>query len=653
MKREPTGSITVFLALIFVCVVAIVLTLVESARTAGLKYHLDVAADSALDNVFSEYHNDLWDKYRITAYLSSGVEGDMSKVETYMQPYLDVDSWMSMDSADVSTVQIAYLTDNGGEWFEQETIDYMNYGLVEELFDIDTTGGAEELWNDLKEATSLQEITEDYAKKSKEALEAEEALTKIDDSLKKQNDLKDKAISSLKSGGGSFDSIADKLISEMGRLTGDNGNGLVCEYEEASAKLEEEMAKVDEEHAESYTNLSEEGKTIVNSVKTDYTSYSTTEKNRRAKIEAIYSKTKENIEMVKRAKDAAEKIEELENEVSDSDDGGADYQEEIDALWDELAEAFSSMNIPSLDCEFGVENEEEKGFLESAKNLLSGNLLELVLPEGKSVSTVNLNLSNTPSHTSRNNVRTTNARSVVEKAMLTEYIGRYFTEFTDEQIGVAAYEMEYICAGEDTDKENLSETLGKVFAIREGMNYLSIMKDSVKRNEARVLATEIVGASGGTLAALIPVIECLIIGVWAGAESVVDLRALLKGNKVSLIKSNADWKLDARSILTWGNTKTLSGSDSGDSHGINYESYLKLIIMLLSSEDRNYRTLDLIQLNIARGDPDFLMCNCVYGMQIEVSAETTHLFTSVPLISSETQGLERHITLITQREKAY
>ena len=100
------GTITVFLALIFVCVCALVLTLVESARTAGLRFHLDNAAASSMDSLFSEYHNEFWNQYRITAYECEDTGVAMSSLEKYMQPYLNVKSWMRMDSAHAQLSQV-------------------------------------------------------------------------------------------------------------------------------------------------------------------------------------------------------------------------------------------------------------------------------------------------------------------------------------------------------------------------------------------------------------------------------------------------------------------------------------------------------------------------------------------------------------------
>ncbi len=652
------AAITVFLALIFVSVSALVLTLVESARTAGLKYHLEAAADSALDSVFSEYHNELWDRYRIHGYECSDTASAEAEMNSYMETYARVESWMRMDGIKAVNADAAYLTDGGGEWLEQEIVDYMNFGIAENLINIDAADRLDQLRKDLKEADAIQEITNDYAGKTKEALMVEQALTDISRALEELKELKDKAEESLHHGSnGSFQHYTDQMISEIEKTAGEEDGGLVCVYLDGSYELEEELDRIDQEHARSYSNISSsEGREIVNSVKADYIGYSSEEKSRRTEIEEIYSQLRDDVRAIERSREAADEIEEFEMELAAAadEDDDYDYEAEIQDLWDELAESFSMINIPGLDFEYGVADEQKKGFLEKAKELLSGDLLVLILPEGKTVSQAKLALSDAPSHTAGNSNRSKENRTVIENVLIAEYIARYFSEFTDDTDGPVRYEMEYICAGLDTDRKNLASAAGDVFVIREGMNYLSIVRDGNKRSQARHLAEEIViGASAGTLTALVPVVECLIIAVWAGAESVVDCRALLDGRKVSLIKSSSEWKLDVHSILSWGENRKLEGSDSGDDKGLDYENYLKFIILLLFGEDRNFRMMDIMQINVWLKDDGFLIKDCVYGLDMEVTGYVQHLFTAIPVISSETGGFTRSFEIKTEALKAY
>ena len=53
---QKSGQITVFLSLALLCIFSLMCGLIESARMAGARCYLKLAADSAMDSVFSEYH---------------------------------------------------------------------------------------------------------------------------------------------------------------------------------------------------------------------------------------------------------------------------------------------------------------------------------------------------------------------------------------------------------------------------------------------------------------------------------------------------------------------------------------------------------------------------------------------------------------------
>lgn len=77
------------------------------------------------------------------------------------------------------------------------------------------------------------------------------------------------------------------------------------------------------------------------------------------------------------------------------------------------------------------------------------------------------------------------------------------------------------------------------------------MGDSVKKSEAMALAATI-----STLL-LIPeaaeAVKQLILLAWAAGEGVIDIRSLLSGNKVPLVKTSDNWQLTAAILIHTGN----------------------------------------------------------------------------------------------------
>ena len=101
--------------------------------------------------------------------------------------------------------------------------------------------------------------------------------------------------------------------------------------------------------------------------------------------------------------------------------------------------------------------------------------------------------------------------------------------------------------GEKEDRQNLAEAAARLLAVREGLNLVHILGDGNKRAQARELAAAIVGVSG--LLPLVEVVAVLVMGVWALGEALVDVRTLLAGGKVPLIKSGEDWNLSLDQLL--------------------------------------------------------------------------------------------------------
>ena len=59
-RKGKRGEITVFLSMVLLCVAGLICVMLESARTAGARCYLQIAANSSMDSLFSQYHRQLW-----------------------------------------------------------------------------------------------------------------------------------------------------------------------------------------------------------------------------------------------------------------------------------------------------------------------------------------------------------------------------------------------------------------------------------------------------------------------------------------------------------------------------------------------------------------------------------------------------------------
>ena len=136
--------------------------------------------------------------------------------------------------------------------------------------------------------------------------------------------------------------------------------------------------------------------------------------------------------------------------------------------------------------------------------------------------------------------------NVSDRVMVLEYIGKHFSDYTEPGKGDLTYEMEYILCGKDTDKKNLESSIERLMRMREAANVAHIIADREKLNQTLMIATSLAGFSGNP--AVVKIVQIGVVAAWAYVESILDLRTLLSGGKISLIKSVAEWTTDLKKL---------------------------------------------------------------------------------------------------------
>ncbi len=197
------------------------------------------------------------------------------------------------------------------------------------------------------------------------------------------------------------------------------------------------------------------------------------------------------------------------------------------------------------------------------------------------------------------------------------------------------YLTEYILCGKDSDKSNLNEVILKISVIREGANLMHLIMDGEKRKQAYSLASSLVGYTGN--AAIVKIAQYLIMAVWAYGESICDLRTLLAGDTVPVIKTSESWQLSLDKLMAM-DFSVKGGKSSGDSVNNNskdnsrgkgllegqasYEDYLRMLLLVQNSVEKRYRVMDIIELRmIAIGEKQFRMRDYIWAATIEVTVK--------------------------------
>lgn len=279
-------------------------------------------------------------------------------------------------------------------------------------------------------------------------------------------------------------------------------------------------------------------------------------------------------------------------------------------LWqsqDERAQEYAEENEQTQETLTGLlaENEgelpTENNPIDHVNALKTSPILQLVFPKERELSQKSIGLSETISR--RNlNVGYGDFSDVVEETgtlsrlLYGEYVMEHFQMATDDMAGGALdYELEYILAGKASDRENLEEVVGKLLLLRFVPDYAYIQTDAEMKSEAEALALTL--CSLLAVPAITEAAAQVILLTWAYAEAVVDLRSLLKGNKVPLVKTKESWQIKLSSLMTLG-TEDDHNDGADIEGGLPYKEYLRMLLFLGKKEETARRTLDLIEQNL-------------------------------------------------------
>ncbi len=267
---------------------------------------------------------------------------------------------------------------------------------------------------------------------------------------------------------------------------------------------------------------------------------------------------------------------------------------------------------------------EEDNPISHIEGLKKTPILELVMPKDQEVSDRALDLSGTVSHRDLNQgygdfSDQKEGTMTLSSLLFGQYVLDHFSSATDgkdtEAGGALQYEIEYLVAGKEDDMENLKFVVNRLLGIRTAANMLYLETCAAKRDAVRSMAKTLCVAvpvpAAGEIAAQV------ILAAWAYGEALVDLRSLLKGNRVPLTKSDQTWQLSLSGLLTLGQEGDLNdGADAAG--GIAYEDYLRILLFATGRETLAMRTLDLIEVNLrtVHGLTFFQADKCITKLEV-------------------------------------
>lgn len=259
---------------------------------------------------------------------------------------------------------------------------------------------------------------------------------------------------------------------------------------------------------------------------------------------------------------------------------------------------------------------DEENPIEAVSNLKSKSIWELVLSEEFQISEKAISKDQVVSNRELqegnwSETEDTSGGTIFFNLYLMEHFGNALNQ---KENTVLSYELEYLLSGKSSDKANLESTLTKICSFRFGVNYLYLLSDSEKQAEARAMAATLCTLL--TVPGITEVTAHAILLAWAYGEAVMDVKTLVSGGKVKLLKDKSNWNLSLEKLASWNSTTEIQKSED-DKNGLDYKTYLQIMLYMKEKTMLRMRALDLIELNLEQNLPFLQVDQCVTGLKVE------------------------------------
>ena len=282
---------------------------------------------------------------------------------------------------------------------------------------------------------------------------------------------------------------------------------------------------------------------------------------------------------------------------------------------------------------------EEDNPLETITEVQKKGILSLVLPANAQVSGKYINIEGTVSHRTleKGTMQAFSGADWYGKVLFNQYLINYLGSYTSEKGERALqYELEYVLGGKAKDADNLKIVAAELLALREPLNLGSIVASPERSSEAMALAVTLAGASANPL--VIEAVKYGIMVAWAYAESVLDVRTLLSGGKIVMIKSDMDWTSNVHML-----PELLSGWSVAKSspQGLDYGQYAGILLLFQNGNKLAMRTMDVEEAYVQKqtGYEKFQMDHALCETELTATYEFQPVFWGfVTLLQEKVSG---------------
>ena len=686
MKKTAKGSITVFLSLIMLLIFSLVCTVIEISRISSAYARCNEITYMALDSTFSSYAREIFEDYGVMVLWKN----DTQLLNDYKK-YVDKNSNYKKDfrysiydilgvrhnNSKVETVK--NVMDNGGEIVYDQICDYMKNAIAQDVIDrLMENNNALSQNEDIEQFNKSLEVCSDKLKdmevnvknifddintikqcpynpkeviqNMKDRLNEIKSIEPTDDYNRQVRDnLFDMYIieyRKYKEWKGTLDNNLQDIIINSDKYF-ENLELAKSYVDDMDTKLEEEKADYQNElysiMKEEITDLKQE---VFNSDKDNYN----IENNKKLTLEQ-----KEIVEEISNSMTPIlERTDELDysyNKLSNYENADILVEDSYKAIYAAEEKIINYNFNLSVNYSIGDATKKKNEVVDFVKKLKKDGVMGYVVNGDISDKTIDKSKlsSDTYKDTEYKWKNYGRDKELLRKILVGQYIFDKFNDYiSGEKNDQLNYGIEYILFGNGCDRDNLKECINKIILLREGFNFLFLLKDSTKRNEAYELALTIVGYTG--MPAIVRLTQFLIMAAWSYAESVVDAKNLLDGEKVSLIKKADEWNLSLSNIKSLKSDNNKNKVESG----LTYEDYLRYLLISQDKYTQVIRMIDLMELNIQdKYNVNFEMKQCIVQATVYTEYKVKRLFSDIGFTRQIIRGKEDEFIIKVKQTSGY
>lgn len=157
----------------------------------------------------------------------------------------------------------------------------------------------------------------------------------------------------------------------------------------------------------------------------------------------------------------------------------------------------------------------------------------------------------------------------------------------------------------------------RLLAAREAANMMYLLRDPTRQSEIHEMALVIM-CRNRTSRALEGIVSLALQAAWAFGESLMDVRQLLAGGKVPLVKTGATWMVSINQLAKL--TELLKNGKSVEQKGMTYHEYLGILLMTGKTDTQTERTMDVVEavMRSLPGKEGFSLVRAVIYLETEM-----------------------------------